>query len=500
MTSFARPFAPTLALALVLAGSLSGCDRTLPPLGEALVVVDTDLPVPSVVSRLRVDVYEDGTWKESRDLARPDPRDWPASFSVVAEDDGRVHEVVLRVRVYQEGATRNYRGERFAEGADVFRREAPSAAPGEAPRLLREGADVTPRDEPLPNVAVDRTTVLRLEKGQRFRTKLLLSGDCAGTMSSGTTPSSATTCVQGARVLAASSPGEIDELLETPATSVVGSWGASPCASNASTKDRVCVPGGAFVLGSRDADLVPAERPSPERVVRVSRFWVDRHEVTVGRFREVRARGIAIESGVTEGPLTSNAVTACPYSASPRDREGYAMACVSFAAARDFCGAEGGRLPTESEWEWMAAAASGTKRLYPTGNAEPSCDDVVFGRIPLGGAPGVCSALSKLPVAVFGEDGKGLQERDVTSLGVVGLTGGVAEWTSDDYATFDEDAWFEAGLTDPRITVAKKSAPKVVRGASWAAPVLYLKAAVRQSVAPSTSFGGLGLRCVYSAP
>lgn len=498
MTKRAHPLVPTLAFGL--ASTLSACDRTLPPLGEALVVVDTDLPVPSVVSRLRVDVYEDGIWKESRDLARPDPRDWPASFSVVAEDDGRVHEVVLRVRAYQEGATRTYRGERFAEGADVFRREAPSPAPGEAPRLLREGADVTPKDEPLPNLAVDRTTVLRLEKGVRFRTELLLSGDCAGTMSSGTLPTAATTCVQGARVSTASAPGEIDEVLETPNTSAVGTWGASPCASNASTRERVCVPGGAFVLGSRDADLVPAERPSPERVVRVSRFSVDRHEVTVARFRAARARGIALEAGVTEGPLTSDAVKACPYSASPRDREGYAMACVSFEAARDFCRAEGGRLPTESEWEWMAAAASGTKNLYPTGNEEPSCDDVVFGRIPLGGAPGVCGALSKLPVAVFGENGQGLQDRDVTSLGIVGLTGGVAEWTSDDYATFDADAWFDAGRTDPRITVTKKSAPKVVRGASWAAPVLYLKAAVRQSVAPSTSFGGLGLRCVYPAP
>lgn len=498
MTTLPRLAACTLALSF--ASTLSACDRTLPPLGEALVVVDTDLPVPSVVSRLRVDVYEDGTWKESRDLARPDPRDWPASFSVVAEDDGRVHEVLLRVRAYQEGATRTYRGERFAEGAEVFRREAPSPVPNEGPRLLREGADVTPKDEPLPNLTVDRTTVLRLENGVRFRTRLLLSGDCAGTMSSGLTPTSATTCLQGARVASASATGEIDERLETPATSAVGTWGAEPCASDESTGDRVCVPGGAFVLGSRDADLVPADRPSPERVVRVSRFFVDRHEVTVARFRAVRARGVALEAGVTEGPLTSNAVTACPYSAAPRDREGYAMACVSFEVARAYCQAEGGRLPTESEWEWMAAAASGTKNLYPTGNAEPSCDDVVFGRIPLGGSPGVCGALPRSPVAVFGDDGKGLQERDVTPLGIVGLTGGVAEWTSDDYATFDDEAWFEAGRTDPRIAVAEKSAPKVVRGASWAAPVLYLKATVRQSVAPSTSFGGLGIRCVYPAP
>ena len=84
------------ARALSMAG-LAGCaalscgPRALPPLGEVLVVVDTDLPVPRVASGLRVDTYgaTDGVWLDSRDVARRDPRDWPASFSVQAIDDTR---------------------------------------------------------------------------------------------------------------------------------------------------------------------------------------------------------------------------------------------------------------------------------------------------------------------------------------------------------------------------------------------------------------------------
>jgi hypothetical protein len=50
-----------LAAAVALA---SGCASSAPPpLPEVLVVVDTDLPVPRVASRLRIDLYaEDGRW------------------------------------------------------------------------------------------------------------------------------------------------------------------------------------------------------------------------------------------------------------------------------------------------------------------------------------------------------------------------------------------------------------------------------------------------------
>src|SRR5512139_797620 len=91
-----------------------GCS-SVPPNGEAIVVVDTDLPVPLIVSELRVDLYEtDGYWFESRDIRLPDARDWPLSFSVVAPDSAS-KDVLVRLRAHPEGRVRSYKGERFQE-------------------------------------------------------------------------------------------------------------------------------------------------------------------------------------------------------------------------------------------------------------------------------------------------------------------------------------------------------------------------------------------------
>lgn len=492
-----------LAMPLVL-GAFGGCSRELPPLGEALVVVDTDLPVPAVIGRLRVDVYEGGTWRQSRDIARPDVRDWPVSFSVVAEDDGAAHEVLVRLRAYQEGATRSYRGERFQDYATVHRPDAASAPPTPGPRLVVADRDVTPVDEPLPNLAVDRLVVLRLVHGERARHTVLLSGDCAGEMArlgadaTVPDPSGATTCRDGAR--APVDGGTVDATLETPRTTRAGTFHGAACPPEATTADTVCVPGGAFVLGSRYVDFSPVEPPSPERIVATSRFRVDRHEVTVARMRAARARGFRGEPTASEGTMPTTPLEACPWSREPRGREGYAVACVGFELARGFCESEGGRLPTEAEWERVASATGARKTRYPAGDAEPSCDEAVYGRVELAGAPGICArGRPRGPVPVFSEDGVGLQETDVSPLGVVGLAGGLGEWTSDDYAPYGSAPWSGVSRVDPRVEVGS-GAKKASRGASWVAPLLYLRATTRQETDRGAIFGALGIRCVYPAP
>src|SRR6185503_20940434 len=90
--------------ALVLSGATAalalGCQRELPPRGEALVIVDTDLPVPRIVNRLRVDLYtaDRGTWYASREIPTLDPSEWPVSFSLYNPEGDEARTVVLRLR------------------------------------------------------------------------------------------------------------------------------------------------------------------------------------------------------------------------------------------------------------------------------------------------------------------------------------------------------------------------------------------------------------------
>src|SRR5262245_51389370 len=91
----------------------SGAPEELPPLGEALFVVDTDAPVPGLADRLRVDFHEDdGTWIESRDISTSHVEDWPGSFSAYLDEDTTARSLIVRLRAYPEGKTRDYLGER----------------------------------------------------------------------------------------------------------------------------------------------------------------------------------------------------------------------------------------------------------------------------------------------------------------------------------------------------------------------------------------------------
>ncbi|MCA9646399.1 MAG: hypothetical protein KC492_37190, partial [Myxococcales bacterium] len=162
----------------LLALTLVACsDPAPPPLAETLLEVDTNLAVPSLVQRLRVDLYaEDGTWFESRDIALPDPRDWPVSFSVYSADESQPSAVWVRLRAYPEGGVRNYEGERFLDWGDKL---IPPSGDGE-PRLTVEGHDQTPNEEPSPLLSVDRLLLLSLEPGTTGRVPVLLDGACAG--------------------------------------------------------------------------------------------------------------------------------------------------------------------------------------------------------------------------------------------------------------------------------------------------------------------------------
>lgn len=456
----------------------AGCEpEPLPPFGEALLVVDTDLPVPRVVSRLRIDLHaEDATVFATRDDVRPDPRDWPTSFGVFTDDTTRGRSVLVRLRAYPEG------------------------------RLDANG-------EPDPSLAIDRLVRVRLEPGRRGRLRVMLQGACVG-IAAILDDGEPRSCVDGDPAVPAVDAA-LEDTLARDVPSEAGSWGAATCDGVETSAERVCVPGGAFVLGDRfyrpSSDTGPIDA-SPERVVRLSRFVVDRDEISVARYRDGIARGFVAPKpvGVTErdGAPSGRPDDACTYSASPRGREDHPLSCVPWVTADAFCRFEGGTLPTEAQWEYLALAAGrARKTTYVWGDDPPACDRAVFARSPLADD---CIANGEGPQPV------GSAAADVNPLGVRDLAGGLEEHTADSVALYGDPCWSAASRLDPSCT--KPVTPEcaadpaslecrvggefthVTRGGGWASFPDRMRGIMRDAMQASTASELVGFRCVYPAP
>jgi formylglycine-generating enzyme required for sulfatase activity len=468
---------------LALCGASEACSASaLPPLPEALVVIDTDLPIPNVVSDLRLDFYDERwNWFESRDLPRADPNDWPVSFSVYSEDTARDTLVWVRLRLYPGGRVRDYRGERFLDwGGQLV-----APATGNERRLLRDGVDVTPSVEPEPLVTVDRLILLRLRAGTRGRARVLLAGACAGTMARLGAP--AETCVADERQRQVVADEPLEAELGVPLGSLSGTWAEEPCDAAAADPAHVCIPGGVMLLGTSRLRFGTAAQG--ERLVRLHRFWIDRYEFTVGRFRNALDRGFSPPEPL--GLVDENHPD-CTFRDDPQDRATFPLNCVSWRTARAACQFFGGDLPSEAAWEYAAAQAQRpAKSAYPWGNDPPGCSPaIVFGREP----DLECAALGAGPQEISGSFD------DVTPLGVVGLGGSLAEWCRDSFEDYLGSCWGRSPNTDP-MCWREESRARSYRGGSYASPAHDLGTTQRAFAdAAATHDEYLGFRCVYERP
>lgn len=397
--------------------------------------------------------------------------------------------------------------------------EAPPAPLAEAadvagPRLMRGGADVTPATEPLPTATVDRLVRVTLTPGRSEDLRVTLRGACAGTQAhlvfdadGHLRPEQSASCIDTAGVVApptAAPPGPDDHH-----ASLAGNYLAGPCAEADSDDQVVCVPGGAFVMGDpalAGVQPLPLLDPSPVRIVGLTRFYMDRREVTVGRLRQARAEGLPRTLDTDGSDLTdqvdlgineSNQVRdtkggAATYSPEPLGRETYPIEMISWAYARRMCQFYGGDLPSEAQWEYAATAAGRNARSrFPWGEEAPDCDRIVAQRTRALRTP--CAGIGPASVEDLAARG------DVTPLGIEGLGGNVAELVRDAAARYDSRCWSAALAPDPAC-VDPDEPHRIARGGSWLTPLAFSRAAFRALATPSTLQRATGFRCVYPTP
>jgi formylglycine-generating enzyme required for sulfatase activity len=218
------------------------------------------------------------------------------------------------------------------------------------------------------------------------------------------------------------------------------------------------VPAGEFSMGSMEGEGEPDERP--QRRVHVSRFWIDKTEVTWQQFRRY--------ADATGSPLPP-----APLWGSP---DLHPVSYVRWSEASAYCEWVGGRLPTEAEWE--KGARGGDGRRYPWGERWTAgrCNS-------WDGGPHKARPIGSYPDCV-------------SPYGVLDMAGNIEEWCADWYGPYPGTP---AGPTPPRDPRGpEQGRMRVLRGGGWLDQPLFLRAARRYRNNPNDRKVRNGFRCVRS--
>ena len=306
-------------------------------------------------------------------------------------------------------------------------------------------------------------------------------------------------CVQGECRAPRSCAGLADEC---------GASLAGPCC----VQDEI--PGDEF---KRDYDAVGASDAT--RNAQVSTFSLDRMEVTVGRFRAfVEAGGgtklMPPEEGSGQHPRLAGSgwkasfneslvstkvalVEALSCDATFRtwvndgaasSNENRPINCVTWYEAFAFCAWDGGRLPTETEWNF-AAAGGNEQRVFPW--STPSTAITI--------SPALASYYVDATKQCYGDGKNGCAAGDIVVAGSKGgdglfdtldLAGNLNEWVLDFYSEQYAKPCNDCARLDP-------TPYRSVRGGAFGSDVDAVKATARNYESPLERRAELGFRCAY---
>lgn len=233
-------------------------------------------------------------------------------------------------------------------------------------------------------------------------------------------------------------------------------------ASKIEPGSMVKISGGSFEMGPDpiESDIAPAHEVS------VDDYYIDRYEVTVAEYAaflgeiEEPEQYYHQHMDFRDGGIKTDEDGR--YSV-VQGREEYPIVYVNREDAQAYCEWAGKRLPTESEWEYVARSSG--SHSYPWGDRSLSPRRANYGyqygkTVPVGSMP-----------------------EGATDNGVYHLIGNVSEIVADDYALYpDGEASFEID-----------AGTSVHRGGSWASPTSMTHPSVRKPNAQRSPY--VGFRC-----
>ncbi|AKF07820.1 formylglycine-generating enzyme family protein [Sandaracinus amylolyticus] len=272
--------------------------------------------------------------------------------------------------------------------------------------------------------------------------------------------------------------------------------------------ELVAMPGGTFAMGDEEAASSGGTGAFPVQPgVRVSPFVIDAYEVTVARFRAFwdaghpapsapvaypGGRSLALDGPVVD-PLDRDFEPQCNWSATPGALEAHPMNCVTWSTALAFCAWDGGRLPTEAEWEFAA-------RGHALGGLAPGRDFAWGDEPPDGAAGGRCDRAQAFECA--GDDDAWTREVGAFApvAGVFDQIGNVTEFTADHYDFYgvgEGGCWRGTMPLDPLCRRTGEDLEVTVRGGGY--PALFvssLMGAARGALESDGAYPAIGFRCV----
>jgi formylglycine-generating enzyme required for sulfatase activity/serine/threonine protein kinase len=280
------------------------------------------------------------------------------------------------------------------------------------------------------------------------------------------------------------------------------STGSAPGSASAAAPScplgMVAIPGGRYFMGADDGSA--SEKPAHK--VALAPYCLGQYEVTTAEYKRCSDTGECKRAGSSNewDGIEAHDREAYDPLCNIRDPDGkgkHPINCVDWQMATDYCRAQGGRLPTEAEWEFAARGPDG--RRYPWGDEEPSADRInACGAecVAWGKAHGVrLTAMYKSNDSWAATAPVGSFPKGQSRYGVYDVVGNVWEWVGDWYGPYGA-----AGATPPENPSGPtEGTARVIRGGGFNnSDASCVRPSFRFRQAPATRNYATGFRCAKS--